>query len=95
MVAGPLDVAAMDIGIDLIFSLDGIAVPPTKRDTHRGSQRDGGGVRQGGTPRTAKLKCEFGDARTGGKFAAAGGDSSHDDAIRGDVDAMASDRRTK
>ena len=77
LVAGPLDVAAMDIGIDLIFSLDGIAVPPTKRDTHAGSQTDCGVGLQGGTLRNDKLKCACGHRRPGEKFAATGCDPPH------------------
>jgi len=42
LVARPLDVAAVDFGVDLIFSLDGILVPPTERDTHRGSVGEAG-----------------------------------------------------
>ena len=42
--ARPFDIAAMDVGIDLIFSLDGVAVPPTKRDTHDGSVGEGRGA---------------------------------------------------
>ena len=34
LVARPLDVAAVDVHVDLIFAFDRIAVPPTKRDTH-------------------------------------------------------------
>lgn len=57
LVARPFDVAAVDVHVDLIFALDGIAVPPTKRDTHAGSQTDCGVGLQGGTLRNGELKC--------------------------------------
>jgi len=36
LVAGPLDVAAVDVDVNLKFSLDGIAVPPAKSNAHAG-----------------------------------------------------------
>jgi hypothetical protein len=83
----------MDIGIDLIFSLDGIAVPPTKRDTHAGSQTDCGVGLQGGTLRNDKLKCETGHGRPGERWAAAGCASPHGEERGEDVEGRATDGR--
>ena len=36
LVARPLNIAPVDVYVDLIFAFDRISVPPTKRDTHVG-----------------------------------------------------------
>ena len=95
LVAGPLDVAAMDIGIDLIFSLDGIAVPPTKRDTHSGSQTDCGVGLQGGTQRNGELKYACGHRCPGEKFAAVACASPHGEERGEYVEGRATDGRTR
>jgi hypothetical protein len=85
----------MDIGIDLIFSLDGIAVPPTKRDTHAGSQTDCGVGLQGGTLGNDKLKCETGHGRPGERWAAVGCASPHGEERGEDVEGRATDGRPR
>jgi len=70
-------------------------VPPTKRDTHAGSQMDCRVGLQGGTLRNDKLKCACGHRRPGENSPPRAAIRRTVRRVGDDVDGMATDGRTK